>query len=284
MTYVSADVETEEEQEILRAALLKKYTYRDGLLYYNFGKRAGTVAGSASYKNSNRKPVVPIFGILPNKASIPRARAIYLMTIGPIPKGMHVMHKNLMDPRETPDNLVLVTRSEQRQRCPIPANNRSGYKGVSWYSKQKSWLASFTVDKITHRRYGFHSAEAAAMYYSFLVRRYGAAVAETADTEAISREMQAFWEKSKALKIEPPAGLAIPVIKQKHTAPKAIMEPSKKSHSIAASKEVWELEKRISHTTVLTDYAMVVIAKALVALYNRFGESVPEELNNLIGD
>lgn len=57
------------------------------------------------------------------------------------------INRNKLDNRRS--NLRLSDRSKNGMNRPKPANNTSGYKGVSYHSKTKKWRAYITLEKHT---------------------------------------------------------------------------------------------------------------------------------------
>lgn len=71
-------------------------------------------------------------------------------------------------------NLRIVTRGENAVNVRRhAANNKSGYRGVYWYTQRQCWRASFTWQKYTRHSCGHDTPEAAARAYDALVRKHG---------------------------------------------------------------------------------------------------------------
>jgi hypothetical protein len=79
---------------------------------------------------------------------------------------------NKLDNRRA--NLRIATRGENAVNVQKhAANNKSGYRGVYWYTQRQCWRASFTWQHKTYHKCGFTTAEAAARAYDALVREHG---------------------------------------------------------------------------------------------------------------
>lgn len=53
-------------------------------------------------------------------------------------------NKNRLDNRK--ENLRICTPSQNQHNKPIYANNKSGYKGVTWHSIGKKWQAQIMIN------------------------------------------------------------------------------------------------------------------------------------------
>jgi hypothetical protein len=62
-------------------------------------------------------------------------------------------------------NLRLANRSENARNMKAHADNKSGYKGVSWSKKEKRWVAQITVYGETKRIGAYHTPEDAYAAY-----------------------------------------------------------------------------------------------------------------------
>lgn len=69
-------------------------------------------------------------------------------------------------------NLRLATRSENCANRLIQKNNTSGYKGVSWESREKRWRAQIQVNQKNHRLGSFASIEEARSAYAHAATKF----------------------------------------------------------------------------------------------------------------
>lgn len=82
------------------------------------------------------------------------------------PTGMDVDHinRNRLDNRKV--NLRLVSRSENMRNAGPHADNKSGYRGVSWFARDSKWKAQISIaGKNRHIGY-FKTKEEAALAYN----------------------------------------------------------------------------------------------------------------------
>lgn len=68
------------------------------------------------------------------------ARLVWLVVYGEDPR-QQIDHINLDRLDDRLDNLRLATNSENQANQPRGRNNRSGFKGVSWFKPSKRWRA-----------------------------------------------------------------------------------------------------------------------------------------------
>jgi hypothetical protein len=92
-------------------------------------------------------------------------QAIWIHRYGPIPNGFTVDHTN----RKTLDNcrseLRLATPSQQAQNRRLRRDNTSGYRGVRWHKRDRTWLSEITVNRKRIYLGSFHDAIDAARAY-----------------------------------------------------------------------------------------------------------------------
>ncbi|HAP3219644.1 HNH endonuclease [Escherichia coli] len=99
---------------------------------------AGDIAG---HKSSEGYWVIKVDGKL-YKAH----RLAWLYMNGSLPKS-DIDHINLVRDDNRIANLRLATRSQNIQNVNKKANNKSGYKGVSWDKKSRKWRAQIVINK-----------------------------------------------------------------------------------------------------------------------------------------
>ena len=69
-------------------------------------------------------------------------------------------------------NLRLATRTQNCGNRDLSVKNRSGFKGVSWYSKDKKWVAELTYEKKRVFRKYFNDPEEASKAYQEAAEKY----------------------------------------------------------------------------------------------------------------
>ena len=94
-------------------------------------------------------------------------RIIWEMFNGPVPAKMHIDHHDMDKTNNRIGNLRLATPTENNRNKPKKANNKSGFKGVSWDKKNKKWFASIKSDTKLINLCRYHSAEAAHLAYCY---------------------------------------------------------------------------------------------------------------------
>lgn len=92
-------------------------------------------------------------------------RVVFAMVHGRWPTG-DIDHINGIRSDNRPENLREVTESQNLHNTGGRKNNKSGYKGVSWYSGQQKWVAEIMVSRVRHRLGYFDDPEVA--HYAYL--------------------------------------------------------------------------------------------------------------------
>ncbi len=90
------------------------------------------------------------------------------------PENMEVDHinRNRLDNRR--ENLRICTHSQNGMNKDVVASNKSGFKGVSWHTRSKKWVAQIQLNK-TRKHLGYYETpEAAAFAYDeAAIKNYG---------------------------------------------------------------------------------------------------------------
>lgn len=115
----------------------------------------GEPAGIIAKDNTGYKKWVVKIG----RISYTCSKIIYCMTIGPIPEGYHIDHEDGNSLRNKKNNLRLSTCSQNQGNRKMQCNNKSGFKGVTFYKGR--WRASlkgrhlglFDSPEEAHERY-----------------------------------------------------------------------------------------------------------------------------------
>ena len=88
------------------------------------------------------------------------------------PKGLQTDHVNLNKLDNRKSNLRVCTSSENKQNQRAYANNKSGYKGVSWNANKKKWTAQIKAGGRVRNLGSFLALEDAARTYDLAASRY----------------------------------------------------------------------------------------------------------------
>lgn len=91
------------------------------------------------------------------------------------PKGMEVDHINHNPLDNRKNNLRLASRADNQKNQPqLRKNNKSGYKGVSWYKPSKRWQVHINIlGKRKHLGHFINIIEAAECYNKAALEIYG---------------------------------------------------------------------------------------------------------------
>lgn len=81
------------------------------------------------------------------------------------PGEFDIDHANMNKSDNRPDNLRLATSSQNKMNTTIRRDNSSGYKGVSWFAREKKFVAQIWKDKKKTVIGYFDSAEMASRAY-----------------------------------------------------------------------------------------------------------------------
>lgn len=100
-------------------------------------------------------------------------RIIWEMHNGQIPDDMEIDHINHNKADNRIENLRLVRHETNTKNAPKYKNNTSGVTGVSWYKRDKKWLAQIMVDGNYIRLGLFDNFEAAVAVRKEAELRYG---------------------------------------------------------------------------------------------------------------
>ena len=106
-----------------------------------------------------------------NKKSYLVHRIAWAIYYGEWPKG-NIDHIDRNPANNAISNLRIASRSQNGTNSRVRANNTSGYKGVSWYTNQKKWIARITVDGKRWSIGYFDSAEDAGGAYAIAAQRF----------------------------------------------------------------------------------------------------------------
>jgi len=119
------------------------FEYKDGHLYYikdikgrsnMLGKRAGTLRDDG------------YIGIFINQKYYFEHRIIWEIIMGEIPNGFYIDHIDGDRSNNNIENLRLCTTQQNAYNRGMQANNKSGFKGVSWHKQKGKWVAQIKID------------------------------------------------------------------------------------------------------------------------------------------
>tara|TARA_R110000796_G_C14258651_1_gene399623 strand:- start:24 stop:521 length:498 start_codon:yes stop_codon:yes gene_type:complete len=103
------------------------------------GCSQGSVAGSIDSKGYR---VITV-----NQKPYKAHRLVYLMHKGYLPRTLDHINNNRSDNRI--ENLRAVSAGQNQHNRKINSNNKSGYKGVSWYASYSKWKAKIDLENKT---------------------------------------------------------------------------------------------------------------------------------------
>ena len=86
------------------------------------------------------------------------------------PEGMETDHINCNKLDNRKSNLRTCTRAQNAQNRPAPKNNASGFKGVSWFKRDKKWIAYIQCNGKKKNLGRYSSPEEAAKIYEKAAR------------------------------------------------------------------------------------------------------------------
>ena len=92
-------------------------------------------------------------------------RLAWLLATGEDPADFHVDHIDSNPANNAIANLRLATNAENACNRGAPANNTSGYKGVTWKKSKNRWNAQIMVDRKKKNLGYFNTAEEAHAAY-----------------------------------------------------------------------------------------------------------------------
>lgn len=90
------------------------------------------------------------------------------------PEGMDTDHRDGYGLNNQRDNLRVCAKVDNRHNSPVRKDSSSGYKGVRWNDKQKSWQARIVVSgKHIHVGYFSNKEDAARAYDKVAKQQHG---------------------------------------------------------------------------------------------------------------
>lgn len=100
------------------------------------GTRKGSIAGTT---NSEGYRVITV-----NYKAYKAHRLVYLMHKGYLPRTLDHINNNRSDNRI--ENLRAVSAGQNQHNRKLNSNNKSGYKGVSWFARDRKWSARIHLE------------------------------------------------------------------------------------------------------------------------------------------
>lgn len=114
------------------------------------------------YARPSRKTFYATRNSNPRKLRLPQIQ-MHRVIIGKIPEGKEVDHIDGDGLNNQRYNLRLCTQSENSKNKSMYKNNKSGYKGVSWNTRDKKWDSSARLNKKAKRIGQFKNIEDAIL-------------------------------------------------------------------------------------------------------------------------
>jgi len=118
---------------------LFEYDKETGKLYWKVVRQRGKVGDEVGCDNGRGYLVTGI-----NGKTYKVHRVIFLMHKGYLPKTLDHINGDRSDNRL--ENLRAVTRSQNQHNRKLNKNNTSGFKGVSWDTRRKTWRAYICLE------------------------------------------------------------------------------------------------------------------------------------------
>jgi HNH endonuclease len=87
------------------------------------------------------------------------------------PRGIVVDHRNMNGLDNRRENLRLATDSQNKCNRGRQRDNKSGFKGVSWFKPAKVWIAQIKYKRVGYYLGYYKTAEAAAHAYDAAARK-----------------------------------------------------------------------------------------------------------------
>lgn len=145
--------------------LLELFEYKDGELYWKVSPSNNAAIGSKAGTTKAQYTMIGINGIRYYAHKI-----IFMIHHGYCPKTITFIDGDCQNCKI--ENLKEVTRSQLIAKTPRRIDNTSGYKGVSWSSKNKNWIATLTKNGKTMFLGGFDNIKNAHKAYCEAANRY----------------------------------------------------------------------------------------------------------------
>ncbi len=159
------------------------FEYRDGVLYWATDRPASHFKNEQYYKSwksqfsGKRAGAIGSHGywqVVLKKRFLLNHRIIYEIHHGPIPGDMEVDHIDMNRTNNRIENLRLATTAQNRQNSRKQRNNKSGFKGVSWCTREKKWRAQImTNGKFKSLGYYDTAQEAHVVYCNAAITHHG---------------------------------------------------------------------------------------------------------------
>lgn len=105
--------------------------------------------------------------------SVKRAHAVWIYhNRQPIPDGKWIDHIDGNPSNDNPENLRVVTRSENNRNRKLHVNNTSGLTGVCWCKKTEKWIVHISLDGTLTHLGRFSNRFAAYAQYTRAAKRH----------------------------------------------------------------------------------------------------------------
>ena len=118
---------------------LFKYDKETGELRWDVKKQGVAHGAIAGTTDSQGYRIIKV-----NLKSYKAHRLVYLMHKGYLPKTLDHINNNRSDNRI--ENLRAVSAGQNQHNRKLNTNNKSGYKGVSWATRERKWNARINLE------------------------------------------------------------------------------------------------------------------------------------------
>ena len=145
--------------------LQELFEYKEGDLYWKISPSNNVLVGGKAGTTKAKYVMIGINGIRYYKHKI-----IFMMIYGYYPELITFIDNNSQNCKI--ENLKELTRSDLNASYSLRIDNTSGYKGVSWSSRNENWIAVLTKNGKTIYLGAFNNIENAHKAYCQAANKY----------------------------------------------------------------------------------------------------------------